>query len=116
VGRAASIPHLEQDQRGRQQKYYWNQRTSEEALLFHSVEDRFGKQFGIQRSGETGIDCHFILLKVFRRNFADVRQSVRHENYALLNLHPRTPRSFHNASFASHLIRRTKVKSKKEKL
>jgi hypothetical protein len=41
VGRAASIPHLEQDQRGRQQKYYWGKRTSAEALLLHSVEDFF---------------------------------------------------------------------------
>jgi len=65
VGRAASIPHLEQDQRGRQQKHYWGKRTSKEALLFHSVEDRFGKQLGIERSGETGIDCYFIQSNVF---------------------------------------------------
>jgi hypothetical protein len=49
VGSAASIPHLEQDQRCRQQKYYWGRSASEEALLRHSVEDLFGNQLGVQR-------------------------------------------------------------------
>jgi hypothetical protein len=35
------------------------------------IDSRFGKQLGIERSGETGIDCYFIQSKVFRRNSAD---------------------------------------------